>query len=380
VSLTQLVRRGLLALGLLGPCLLASAPAASAAIYWNHIDDLAGERIARANLNGSNVDPDFIAMPDGENGYLVCEGIAVDATHIYWAENGVGAIGRANLDGSEADPWFITGLDRPCGLAIDSSYVYWMTTDHTKDQGSIGRAKLEGTNVQPEFLTTGYAPCGLARSGTELFAGELDLGGSAGLYRTMADGSGVPTLLAHANTGCGIAISGEYIYWTDFEGSIGRARLDGTQVDPKFIPDLLRPCGLAIHDGVLYWSEQPEIGNSGAISRANADRTDLRLGIVPNLRQPCGVAVDDISVPPQPESLSQPVRLNIWSIRHTRRTGVIFVAVKVSVAGSLNIHVPRQFRARILSGSAQVSPGRTSHFARDLDRPGHVTPCAGTAK
>jgi hypothetical protein len=349
----------------LSACLVALVPGtASAAIYWNHVDDLAGEQIARANLDGSNVDPDFIAFPNpgGSFSRLVCEGIAVDATHIYWTENGGGAIGRANLDGSEVNPWFITGLDSPCGLAIDSSHVYWVSTDFIKyDQGSIGRATLNGTDVQPEFLKTDYDPCGLAILGSELFGPRLEpYGEPVGIYRTAANGSGKPELfIPHAQAGCGIAISGEYIYWTDFEGSIGRARLDGAQVDSEFIPKLVRPCGLGIHDGVLYWSEQPEIGDIGAISRANADGTDLRLGIVPNLRGPCGVAVDDTPVPPRPESPNQPVRLSISAVRHLQRTGTILVAVKVSVAGSLDIHLPRQFHARILGGSTQVAAGRS---------------------
>lgn len=359
----RLLYRGLFTLGL-SACLAASAPgAAPAAIYWNHTD-LAGEQIARANLDGSNANPDFIAMPSGTNGLLVCEGIAVDATHIYWAGNAVGAIGRANLDGSEANPWFITGLESPCGLAIDSSHVYWVSTDYTEyDQGSIGRATLSGTNVQPEFLKTAYDPCGLASVGSELFGPRLDPDpfGPLGIYRIAADGSVAPELFADAEAGCGIAASDGYLYWTNFAGSIGRAKLDdGMQVEPQFISGLVRPCGMAVHDGVLYWSEQPVIGEDGAISRANADGTDLRRGIVSNLRDPCGVAVDDVAIPPRPQSLpSEPVRLSLSTVRHIARTGATLVAIKVSAPGSLEIHVPRQFQASVLGGSTQVPAGRS---------------------
>jgi len=349
----------------LGACLVASAPGtAAAAIYWNHDDGMAGEQIARANLDGSNVNPDFIAMPSGTNGLLICEGIAVDATHIYWAGNAIGAIGRANLDGSEVNPWFITGLESPCGLTVDSSYVYWTSTDYTgHDQGSIGRATLSGTNVQPEFLKTAYDPCGLASVGPELFGPGLDPFGPLGIYRIAADGSAAPKLFADAEAGCGIAASNGYLYWTNFAGSIGRAKLDdGTQVEPQFISGLVRPCGMAAHDGVLYWSEQPVTvtEGDGAISRANADGTDLRRGIVSNLRHPCGVAVDEVAVPPRPQSPpSQPVRLSFSTVRHIARTGATLVAIEVSAPGALKIHVPRQFQASVLGGSTQVPAGRS---------------------
>src|SRR5262245_61349043 len=101
--MTRFIHSCILALGL-AACFLAAVSTASGAIYWNHAG-LTGEEIARANLDGSNVDPDFIAFPkaDGPTTRLVCEGIAVDAMHIYWAEYAAHAIGRANLDGSEAN-------------------------------------------------------------------------------------------------------------------------------------------------------------------------------------------------------------------------------------------------------------------------------------
>jgi hypothetical protein len=69
--------------------------------------------------------------------------------------------------------------------------------------------------------------------------------------------------------------------------------------------------------------------------------------------------VDDTPVPPRPESPNQPVQLNITAVRHLQRTGAILVAVNTSVAGSLDVHVPRQFHVRILGGSTQVPAGRT---------------------
>ena len=43
--------------------------------------------------------------------------MAVDATHIYWINNGTDTIGRANLDGTDVDQSFITGALNPFGIS-----------------------------------------------------------------------------------------------------------------------------------------------------------------------------------------------------------------------------------------------------------------------
>jgi Low-density lipoprotein receptor repeat class B len=46
--------------------------------------------------------------------------VAVDAGHVYWANDGTNTIGRANLDGTGADQIFITGAATPTGVAVDA--------------------------------------------------------------------------------------------------------------------------------------------------------------------------------------------------------------------------------------------------------------------
>jgi sugar lactone lactonase YvrE len=52
-------------------------------------------------------------------------------------------IGRANLDGTGANPNFITSATNPDGLAVDGSHIYWANSGST----TIGRANLDGTGV-----------------------------------------------------------------------------------------------------------------------------------------------------------------------------------------------------------------------------------------
>ena len=119
------------------------------------------DRIGRANLDGSDVQTDFIHASNSG-------GVAVDADHIYWA-NGTesNSIGRANLDGSAVDPTFIPLPTYPLSIAVDADHLYWTLDECVGNceffRGRIVRAKLDGTDVENRFISTGTkTPFGLA--------------------------------------------------------------------------------------------------------------------------------------------------------------------------------------------------------------------------
>ena len=146
--------------------------------------------ISRSNLEGKEIEHSFLEDARGS-------GIAVDATHIYWADPEAGAIGRAELDGKDPKPAFITGL--PTGiedLALDSAYLYWADPA----RGTIGRAKIDGSEAPEDDFITG------------------------------------------ASNPHGVAVDGTYVYWTNPGNeksgeahSVGRALLDGSEADQEFI-------------------------------------------------------------------------------------------------------------------------------------------------
>jgi virginiamycin B lyase len=65
---------------------------------------------------------------------------------------------------------FITGAQSPCGVAVDATHIYWAnSTGFVRVNGSvvstIGRAKLDGTAVDQSFIRTGAGiPQGVAVS------------------------------------------------------------------------------------------------------------------------------------------------------------------------------------------------------------------------
>ena len=66
-------------------------------------------------IDGSGVIQSFIS------GGTSVTGLAVDGSHVLWANQGDGTIGRANLDGSSADQSFITGAGSVFGLALTAA-------------------------------------------------------------------------------------------------------------------------------------------------------------------------------------------------------------------------------------------------------------------
>jgi len=180
--------------------------------------------------------------------------------------------------------------------------------------------------------------------------------GRAGIGGNNAMGS----FLGSVDAVCSIALSDEHIYWATPEG-IGRARLNGTEKDSDFISGLTCTCALAVHDGHIYWSEQPLAG-TGSISRALLDGSNVERGLISGFVGLSGIAVDDTFVPPPHAEPQVPPRLSMGPTRQNRRTGSIFVGLKVTVPGSLYIDVPRQIHARLLDTSSKVSAGR--HWLR----------------
>ncbi|HEX4464600.1 MAG TPA: hypothetical protein VH042_08185 [Solirubrobacterales bacterium] len=194
-------------------------------------------------------------------------GVAVQGSHLYWADPTTGAIGRYNLDGSGEDPAFIPIGTGECELEVEpevvksveipsspryvtvdetGKYIYWTNSGLRDGEGvpidgggTIGRAELgpsgELLNVEPEFI------CGEA----EPNPGE----------RTVA-----------VSNPQGIAVNASHLYWANVgskhNGSIARAELspigEVLKVEPEFIsPPKIPPTGvlqgLALSSSHLYF-------------------------------------------------------------------------------------------------------------------------------
>jgi hypothetical protein len=146
-------------------------------IYWANEGAGRSDKpaaIGRAGIEGDAVEAEWHKLTANE----LPRGIAVDGGHVYWTLNqpvGTGEtialfLYRAELNGSNQvfkflnqGPNFKIG-----GIAIDGSHLYW--ADQTGNE--IGRADLNLENLEAEFIDpaeTGDSPVGLALGGSHLY-------------------------------------------------------------------------------------------------------------------------------------------------------------------------------------------------------------------
>jgi hypothetical protein len=267
----------------------------SSHVYW--VDPATGS-IGRADLNGENPDPNFIAIPEGECevGFKVGEEetiefkkvpipsapryVAVDSEHVYWTNtgligeaeapvNGGGTIGRAKLNGEEVDPDFICGEDpsrpgkrfvgNPQGIAVNESHIYWANAANE----SIARAAIGGTGVEEMFAQSfgsGGAPNGVTLSASDVYFSSEEVGNNTGYisHVPIEGGKEQTTFIGEAGIR-GIAVDNSHVYWaSQSEGAIGRADLELENKKNEFINTPGKVNGLAADAAHLYWSVNGE--------------------------------------------------------------------------------------------------------------------------
>ena len=193
------------------------------AIYWANASDHSpgAGAIWTANLDGTS--PHAIATGQDDPA-----GVAVDASHLYWASAGDNAIVEAGLDGSSAHT-IVTNQDEPFGVAVSAGHLYW--SNFSVDE-QIWEANLDGSN--PHAIVTGaLAPelqGGVAVNADHIYWGDLNQGAVA---EANLDGSNPHTIITDENGPDGVAVAGQ-LYWTSggfggaSTGTVSEANLDGS--------------------------------------------------------------------------------------------------------------------------------------------------------
>jgi virginiamycin B lyase len=295
---------------------LALAARAEAFIYWANFNS---GTIGRANLDGTGVHQSFITGADNP------VGVAVDASHIYWANEGFlsgTTIGRANLDGTGVDQSFISGAESPAGVAVDGSHVYWAN----EGGDSIGRANLDGTGVDQSFIRAGNFPCGPAVDSSHIYwANEI----SGEIRSADLDGTHVNRHLVDPGFGtCPVTVDAAHIYWAHIT-SIGRAKLNGKRVDRSFIASQNITTGVAVDAAQIYWTNF-----NGTIGRANLDGTGRNHTFICGGSFPAGIAVDALSAQPLQSPSSD---ISFCPVKRNERKGTAKLVVNVDGPGRLEL-------------------------------------------
>ena len=203
--------------------------AAGGYLYWTNAAAVApgNGTIGRARLNGTDVDQKFIT------GASLPTGLTTAGGYLYWANNLTGTIGRARLNGTDVNQKFIKTAqsEGPDDVVADSGHIYWA------NDFNIGRANLNGTDVNrtssPSPTAPAASPRWLSTPATLLDRRDRrdDPPGPAQRH------PGEPAVHHRRRLPqTGLAVDSRYIYWiNETTGTIGRARLNGTDVNQKFI-------------------------------------------------------------------------------------------------------------------------------------------------
>uniref|UniRef100_A0A663N6E5 Prolow-density lipoprotein receptor-related protein 1 n=1 Tax=Athene cunicularia TaxID=194338 RepID=A0A663N6E5_ATHCN len=212
-------------------------------IYWTDVTTQ-GSMIRRMHINGSNVNPD---------------GLAVDwvGGNLYWCDKGRDTIEVSKLNGAYRTVLVNSGLREPRALVVDvqNGYLYW--TDWG-DHSLIGKIGMDGTNrsvivdtkiTWPNGLTLDYINSRIywadAREDYIEFA-SLD-----GSNRHTVLSQDIPHIFA-------LTLFEDFIYWTDWETkSINRAHKTTGANKTLLISTLHRPMDIHIY----HPYRQPDVPN-----------------------------------------------------------------------------------------------------------------------
>lgn len=243
------------------------ASGAGAYIYWANSAGTSHNEIGRARLNGTGVDRRFIVFPSATLPW----GVAVNGQHVYWTASALPAvgIGRANLNGTGVNQSFMPSKEVNGGygataFVVNGGYIYWTNTCC----GTIGRANLNGTDINPNFIAGAAASetVAITAAGGYLYwanegGKDSDTGSlvESSIGRAHLDGTDVnQRFIAGTHVADAVTVAGGYIYWangnTPIHDTIGRAKLNGTRINQRFMTNTIGTA-LASHGPYIYGSD-----------------------------------------------------------------------------------------------------------------------------
>lgn len=265
-----------------------AAERSEAYVYWT--DD--SGNVSRANLDGTGVSNGFYTSISGQ-----LTGIATNGQQVYWNNFTDNRLSRANVDGSGLNPFFLTVFNA-YGLAAAGNVLYWASFSGS----SVSRFDPSGSPTLTQGLvsiTPTAFPYSVAVDSTYIYwANANELNGQGSIGRARLDGTEVnPSFIPNLTDPRGVAVNGNHVYWTSFgTGTIGRANLDGSAPNNSFITGASNPIGLAVNGTHVYWANYGAAASS--IGRAGLDGTGTNQSFIASSGRPVYLAVDSRVDPP----------------------------------------------------------------------------------
>jgi hypothetical protein len=214
-------------------------------------------------------------------------GVAVDASHIYWANSPTSLalpnIREATLtDTNETILVSATeGLDSPAGLAVDASHIYWADSAN----GMVAEKALAGGLTKTLYVSSkSTAPTGVAVDSSHVYWANS---GTGTINEVPLTGGPVTTLATGQASPWGVAVDSGHVYWANSgTGTINEVPLTGGPVT-TLVTGQDNPEGLAVDSGHIYWANNDMNGTINEAPLAGGPVTVLATGQA----YPVGVAV-----------------------------------------------------------------------------------------
>jgi hypothetical protein len=230
------------------------------------------------------------------------EGIAVDATSVYWTNVASGQIMKTSIGKQMVPTTLYTDPTAPHAIAVNATNVFWICED-----GTVKTVPLAGatTATQVNFGSLPYSgdtPGGLAVDATNVYYAE-----DGNIWQVPANSSlGKGLSLASGLTNpFGIAVDAHNVYWTNFNtasatDAVMQVPISGS-ASVTVAPMQQDAFDIVVDSTSVYWTDYA--GPTPAVMKAPiGGGTPITLATLPagqwftNENVPLGLAVDSTSV------------------------------------------------------------------------------------
>ena len=204
--------------------ILRSAPVGGGAVVDLSLAVAAREMVVGTDYIWWTGEPDDImraprlGLPDGGVADLLTlnplsNGLAADASYLYWTNRFDGFVKKANYDLTGETP--LASGDVPWDVVVDATSIYWTEQGLIKGTGKVMKAKKTDGSGPTMIAADGQGPQGIAIDATHVYWANKDDGT---IKRAPLAGGKAVTLAPGQSGPANVVVDATHVYWTNFTG------------------------------------------------------------------------------------------------------------------------------------------------------------------